>query len=237
MSAGEAGGVARRGIDDLREAQLSFIGKILATLSHELKNHLAIIKEYSGLVQDLAEMGKAPNAGSADQCVNAVRCIHRQIDGTLALLTHFNRFSHRMDTGRSLYAVNEAVDELLALTHRLANQRKISVERVFQEGLPLVAGNPALLQFSLFCLLQDALARLESNGTIVVRTGTAESAVTITLLAQGALGDEGPQHPACCGEARLEALRRIGGAGSQASAGGEVTLTIPLAEAEQPDAR
>ena len=37
----------------LREMQLAFIGKLMASLSHENKNHLAIIKESCGLIEDL----------------------------------------------------------------------------------------------------------------------------------------------------------------------------------------
>lgn len=216
---------------DLREAQLSFIGKILATLSHELKNHLAIIKEYSGLIQDLAEMGKGPAGEGADQCVDAVRRIHRQIDATLALLAQFNRFSHRMDAESSRYSVNEAVEELLTLTHRLANQRRIGVERAFQEGLPPVAGSPALLQFSLFCMIQEALGRLGEGGAIVVSTGAAPDAVTVTLAARGSLAAAGGTHPACAGEALREALRRIGGECTRFAAGDEARLVIPITAA------
>ncbi len=170
---------------DLREAQLRFIGKILATLSHELKNHLAIIKEYSGLIQDLVEAEKMPAAGSADQYVNSVHSIHRQIDKTLELLRFFNRFSHRMDTSQSVYGVNETVEELLALIYRLANQKKILLETDFHKALPQVTGNPALLQFSLFCLIEEFMSRLEKSGSLVLRTGLAGDAITITLSRSG----------------------------------------------------
>jgi len=213
---------------DLREAQLRFIGKILATLSHELKNHLAIIKEYSGLIQDLVEAGKMPAAGPADQYVSSVHSIHRQIDKTLELLRFFNRFSHRMDTSQSVYGVNEAVEELLALIYRLANQKKILLESDFHPALPQVAGNPALLQFSLFCLIDDAMSRLEKNGSLVLRTGLTKDAITITLIVQGTLRSGVEKHPVCTDEACCEALRCLG-AESSRTAGGEVTLVIPLA--------
>ena len=37
----------------LREMQLACIGKLMAGLSHEFKNHWAIIKELNGLIEDL----------------------------------------------------------------------------------------------------------------------------------------------------------------------------------------
>jgi len=46
--------------EDIQSLQLSFIAKILSTYTHEMKNHLAIIKESSGLMQDMFEFGKLP---------------------------------------------------------------------------------------------------------------------------------------------------------------------------------
>lgn len=213
---------------DLREAQLRFIGKILATLSHELKNHLAIIKEYSGLIQDLAEAQKLPTEGLADQYVSSAHSIHRQIDKTLELLRFFNRFSHRMDTSQSVYGANEAVEELLALIYRLANQKKIRIETDFHKALPQVTGNPALLQYSLFCLIEAAMGRIEQSGSLVLRTGLIRDAITITLSVQGTLRIGVEKHPVCTDEAYCEALRCLG-AESSSTPGGEVTLTVPLA--------
>ena len=39
-----------------RELQLAYLGKLMAGLSHELKNHLAIIKESNGLIEDLLSL-------------------------------------------------------------------------------------------------------------------------------------------------------------------------------------
>lgn len=223
--------MCEHGGHDLREAQLRFIGKILATLSHELKNHLAIIKEYSGLIQDLVETERLPAEGPANQFVSSVHSIHRQIDKTLVLLRYFNRFSHRMDAPQSVYGVNEAVEELLALVHRLAHQKKILLETDFREDLPQVTGNPALLQFTLFCLIEAAMARLERNGTLTLRTGLAKDAVTISLGSQGTLPDKSERREVRIDEALHQALRRLGGRSSGATNGEEVTLTIPLAAA------
>ena len=49
----------------LREMQLASIGKLMAGLSHEFKNHLAIIKELNGLIEDLLlleEPGQSPDS-------------------------------------------------------------------------------------------------------------------------------------------------------------------------------
>lgn len=218
----------------LRDAQLRFIGKILATLSHELKNHLAIIKEYSGLIQDLVETERRPSPGPAHQCVNSVRCIHQQIDKTLALLRYFNRFSHRMDISPSVYGVNEAVEELLALIHRLANQKKILLAMDFREDLPQVAGDPALLQFSLFRLIETAMNRIAEDGTLVLKTGPAKDAVTITIVARGVSTADAEKHPGGADEDVHEALRLIGGECSRTPTGEETTLTIPLAPSPLP---
>ena len=49
----------------LREMQLAFIGKLMAGLCHESKNHLAIIGESCGLIEDLLSMEERTATGGS----------------------------------------------------------------------------------------------------------------------------------------------------------------------------
>ncbi|MCK7472361.1 MAG: hypothetical protein MZU95_17585 [Desulfomicrobium escambiense] len=55
--------------------------------------------------------------------------IDDEILKTLRLTTFLNRYAHRNDAERSVFSVNEAVEELVALTARLGRLKRITLGR------------------------------------------------------------------------------------------------------------
>ncbi|MDP2156751.1 MAG: hypothetical protein Q8K68_03465, partial [Nitrospirota bacterium] len=139
----------------LGDLHRAFLGKVFATFSHEVKNHLAIIKEYSGLVHDLIEIGKVPNKDDNGQYLAALRSIHQQIDKSTSVITFFNKFCHRMDTPASSFRIQDALQELLVLIHRLAHQKRVSFETETATAIPEVVNNPSMVQMVLFCMFES----------------------------------------------------------------------------------
>lgn len=169
---------------DLRSLQLRFLGKILAGFTHEIKNHLAIVKESAGLMGDMIKMGKSAESASG-QYLEIVQSIEEQIAKALVHFTYLNRFSHRMDTTFSTFNVNESLEELTALLHRFANQKRISLEKDLQKDLKPINGSPSMLQFIVFHFLEETMAKLDKNSRIIVKTEGMNSSVVIRIIPEG----------------------------------------------------
>lgn len=212
---------------EISGSQMSFIGKVLATFSHELKNHLAVIKEYTGLIHDLFEM-KKPGGNMSEQCLQSLRSINGQIDKTLSLILYFNRFSHRMDAPVSSFDVNAAIEELLILIHRLANQRRVKLEPEFDREIPEVHANPLLVQFLLFCLIEELLLRLEGGGTIRVGTNRTGGNLVVRLATQGKLGPPSVGQRVCGEEGFGLALGTLGATVDRSGENSVITMTMPV---------
>jgi len=166
----------------------AFLGKVLATFSHEVKNHLAIIKEYSGLVHDLIEIGKVPNKDDNGQYLAALRSIHQQIDKSTSVITFFNKFCHRMDAPVSAFRIQDALQELLVLIHRLAHQKRVSFETDFATVIPEVLNNPSMVQMILFCMFESVAGRLGDSGTILWRIRAADKEISVVAEPRGGSG-------------------------------------------------
>ena len=181
---------------DLRSLQLRFLGKILAGFTHEIKNHLAIIKESAGLMGDMIKMGKSAESASG-QYLEIVQSIEEQIAKALVHFTYLNRFSHRMDTPFSTFNVNESLEELTALLHRFANQKRISLEKDLQKDLKPINGNPSMLQFLVFHFLEETMAKLDKNSRIIVKTEGMNSSVAIRIIPEGNVLGTDAAKPEC----------------------------------------
>jgi nitrogen-specific signal transduction histidine kinase len=169
---------------ELRFLQLHFVGKILAGFTHESKNYLAIIKESAGLIEDMIKLGKSGEEASG-QFLEIIHSIEEQIEKSTGLFKYLNRFSHRMDNQLSAFNCNEALEELMALVNRFANQKRIELVKDFQQDLPQIYGNPSMVQFLVFSHLEENIKTLDKNSRIIIKTGTANGSITIKIIQEG----------------------------------------------------
>jgi len=150
----------------LRDSQLASLGKLLAGYTHELKNHLAIINESSGLMDDLLEMSQGGDDKLHERFKKIIVTIGERISQANTMAMYLNRVAHRMDHPTSIFNVNDLLIEELALMNRFAAMKQISFETTLQDDIPLVFNNPSLLQFITFSLVNELFDSLESGSTI-----------------------------------------------------------------------
>ncbi|MCK5515752.1 MAG: hypothetical protein KAI39_02670, partial [Desulfobulbaceae bacterium] len=91
----------------LRDSQLAFLGKLLAGYTHELKNHLAIINESSGLMDDLLEMSGGGDEKLHKRFKKIIATIGERISRANTMAMYLNRVAHRMDFPLSSCNVND----------------------------------------------------------------------------------------------------------------------------------
>lgn len=170
---------------DLRLLQLSLIAKIIASFTHEVKNHLAFIKESAGLIGDVMESKKSLSKEDVQQSLEVLRSIRDQIGKTSDLCNYLNRFAHRMDYPTCTFNVNESMEELVVLLHRIAHQKRITLSKDLLKDIPVTDSDPSRIQFIAFCFLEDMIKRLDNNTRIVVRTDSSRDSIRIQIIAEG----------------------------------------------------
>ena len=78
---------------DLRQDQLESFGRIMAGFSHEMKNHLGIIRESNGLVEDyLAMVGCNGDAKMMARLEKALATVERRVVVAANMLHHLSGF-------------------------------------------------------------------------------------------------------------------------------------------------
>jgi C4-dicarboxylate-specific signal transduction histidine kinase len=171
--------------DRLREMQLAFIGRLMAGLSHEFKNHLAIIKELTGLIQDLLMLEKSEAVPPGDRFEKILSGINERINLAAEMCRHLSGFAHRMDQPLSSFSITEVLQEEIYLLSRFARQKQVNLIPAFDENLPVIFNNPSLLQFMFFCLVWPLLELLEGNSDIKIKAARQEDAVQIMVSSEG----------------------------------------------------
>lgn len=180
----------RDGFSDMR---LAFIGKLLAGLSHEFKNHLAIIRELNGLTHDLLLLDESGQRTDTERLIRNSTGIEERIGQAAEMCRFLSSFSHRMDQPLASFNIPDILQELVYLLHRFARQHQVDLVATFEEGLPSIYNNPALLQFAVYCIVVPALETLVKNSRISITAVQQGDAIQITVSLIGAVKE--PEAP------------------------------------------
>ena len=153
---------------DMLAENLAFFGRISASLSHELKNVLATLNEYSGLLDDLsraAERGRDLDPGRLRAICEKMA---RQVRRGESLIERLNRFSHSADEPRRVVQVQEVLNEICDLCSRFAALRQVTLARILPEEPIRLTLDPFALQFAVQLLIDVALRSASEGQTVTV---------------------------------------------------------------------
>lgn len=171
--------------NELRSLQLEFFGRVLAGFTHDLKNHLAIIKESNGLISDMIAMGRITDEALAARLGKIVTSIEGRVGQATDMANNLNGFAHRLDMPLSSFQVNALLAEELTFLRRFTRLREIDLKIELQEGLPAIYNNPSLVQYVFFKLFTMALAKLKNRAGLEIASGEENGCVKITIRLSG----------------------------------------------------
>jgi signal transduction histidine kinase len=115
-------------LDILGEAGLQFFGKMSASISHEIKNALAIINESAGLLEDLSLRAEKGIPVEPERLKKQAGNILKQIRRADGIIQSMNKFAHSMDEPMKTIDIGETVALVTSLSGRFAMMKGITIE-------------------------------------------------------------------------------------------------------------
>ena len=107
---------------------LQVLSEASASVTHEIKNTLAIINENAGFLNDLNTMSKEVNNCMAPiQIQQATEAIIKQVSRANAIMNNLNRFAHSLDTLVKQTNLHDSLTLVIKLTERQAAMKHIAV--------------------------------------------------------------------------------------------------------------
>jgi signal transduction histidine kinase len=114
-------------LDGVDRLGLQFFGNITASVSHELKNALAIIGQNAGLLQDYLAMAAKGRVVTPDRFAIIAERIDEQTRRANKIIQYLNRFAHTVDEVRKTIDLNDLLALLELLSARIATMRQATV--------------------------------------------------------------------------------------------------------------
>jgi nitrogen-specific signal transduction histidine kinase len=146
---------------------LAFFGKVNASISHELKNILAIISEAAGLLNDLTEMATKGQNFELEMMKTCSQDIVEEIQRGFTTIKRMNVFSHSMDNPLKRVNLIEVLDLIINLAGFLSFASKVHFDPPVG-AVPIVLTCPWRLQNLIYQTLVFAFESVGPDGEIEV---------------------------------------------------------------------
>ncbi|MGM0653773.1 MAG: sensor histidine kinase [Thermodesulfobacteriota bacterium] len=144
----------------------AYFGRMGASISHDIKNCLAIMNENAGLMSDHLMMAQKGVPPDIDRFSGIVQRIEKQITRADDIVKSFNKFSHSMDKPEQQLDLDEAVGLALNLGARIIANKSITVTHTRAADKLYVNGSFFFLLFLIWSILEKITENLAS-GTVL----------------------------------------------------------------------
>ena len=156
-----------------------FFGEMSASVSHEIKNVLAIIKENAGLLQDMLGMNAKGIPLDPERLARMAQSIDRQVARGDGIVRNLNRFAHSADHPSETVDVHETIRFVLDLAARLIVMKGRPPRFELAAEPMTVVTNRFFLERLVWACLHRAMDACAPEKTISVIAQKADAAVRI----------------------------------------------------------
>jgi len=164
------------------DENLVFMGRVVASYSHEIKNILAIINESTGLMHDLLTLKKEDLADQVQRFSKTLEDVGQQVQRGQDLSTYLNTLAHSPDKEVGGVDVVQSMRTIFALSNRLVKNKRMKLRLEEPKTQLQVTTRPVECLRCMFCGLEWAMAHSQAGDEIVFRVQCIEDGVQISLV-------------------------------------------------------
>ena len=167
-----------------------FMGKVTASMTHEIKNVLAIIRESAGLAQDILTVAKESDFPHKEKLFGIMGKIDNQIERGADIVSRLNAFAHAPDRETSHEDLNTVLDQMVHLSHKLGRSNGVSFIGERSDDAIMLDGNPMKTRMIIYQAL-EFLAPLIGKGAEIrlkpMKNPNGSAAIEIFIKAAGSV--------------------------------------------------
>ena len=152
--------------DIIGETGLQFFGKVSASISHEIKNVLAIMNENAGLLEDYANMLEKGMSINTERLKIMAGKVIVQVQRADEIVKRLNQFAHSVDNFAMSIDLVEIITFMSELSYRSASSRGVTLDPGSSDGPVRITINPFFLQNLIWLCLDFAMDTVDERKTI-----------------------------------------------------------------------
>jgi len=214
-----------RQLDTGIETGLQFFGKMTASISHEIKNVMAIINESAGLLEDYSLMAEKGMPIDPERLRVVSDRVANQIRRANGITKNLNSLAHSVDEFEKSVDIRETLALAVGLTGRFADMRSVILDFQPPSDFPAVVTSPFHLLNLIWQVLDFAMDASGAGKRVELTFEAGPTSVKIRFTGIEALTNVPETVFPTAKEAAL--LHMLGATIHQDAEKGEINLVLP----------
>lgn len=159
-----------------RMERLSLVGQMAASITHEIRNPMAVIRGFVQLIQE-----RSPQSQH-----EYFRIIMEELDRANLIISDFLSLAQNRELKMELASINTTINDLVPLLNADANLRGQSLEVALCKDLPLMKLNDREMKQMLLNIARNGMEAMEEKGVLRIKTDYRDGEISIYISDQGA---------------------------------------------------
>lgn len=165
--------------------KMALIGRMAASVAHEINNPLQIIGDQAGWLDELLAEEEAGALKNREEYREAIVRIKSQIRRASTITHRLLGFSRASEGQRVMTDLNNLVEETISFLEKEARTHRIAISRQTEQNLPQVRTDPPQLQQVFLNIINNAFDAIGQDGTLRIRTGREKGSVFVEFADSG----------------------------------------------------
>ncbi len=172
-------------IDSTGRIGLAFFGALSASISHEIKNRMAIIHEQASLLEDYIHMAAKGSETDPERMLKIAGSIKKQVGNADVIIKNMNRLAHSTDDLKRTASVEEIIDLIAALSKRMADLHEVKIAAPQAKEPCSAHTSPFLLMNLIWWCIKTIMPFVQKNDTIRLSHEKSGDGVLIRMTVEG----------------------------------------------------
>lgn len=158
-----------------RMERLSLVGQMAASITHEIRNPMAVIRGFVQLIQERSDKNQE----------EYFEIVIDELDRANMIISDFLSLAQNRELSMELSSLHDVVNELIPLISADANLRGQSIEVSLCDNLPLIMLNDREIKQLFLNLARNGMEAMDNKGSLHISTHIKENKIELRIADQG----------------------------------------------------